>query len=218
MTTLHHPSDDTLLRYAAGTLEAGPSIVVAAHLEFCPECRERVRTFEAMGGAMFDGLPPAEMASDALERALAQLDQGKHSAFTSPPARQDPVILDGIALPDALRNCGIGPWRWRGPGVRISRVSIPSAPDAHVMLLKVGAGRRLPHHGHTGTEYTLVLKGAFRDASGHFRQGDLEEAYADVDHQPIVDEDSECICLAAMEGHMRLNGLLGRFIQPFAGI
>ena len=86
------------------------------------------------------------------------------------------------------------------------------------MLIKVGAGRHLPHHGHSGTEYTLVLKGAFSDASGRYARGDLAEADADVDHEPVVENDGECICLAAMEGHMRLHGLLGRIVQPFVRI
>ena len=86
------------------------------------------------------------------------------------------------------------------------------------MLIKVGAGRRLPHHGHTGTEYTLILKGSFTDDGVRFARGDIEEADADVKHQPVVDPDGECICLAAIDGHMRLQGLLGRLVQPFVGI
>lgn len=218
MTMQHHPSDETLLRYAAGTLEAGPALVVAAHLEFCADCREQVRTFEAVGGAMLEGLPPAEMSTDALERTLALLDGGKHAASVTAAVRQDRVMAGDIALPAALRGCRIGPWRWRGPGVRISRVVIPAAPDAHVMLIKVGAGRHLPHHGHSGTEFTLVLKGAFSDASGRYARGDLAEADAQVEHEPVVDQDGECICLAALEGQMRFQGLLGRIVQPFVGI
>ena len=47
MTLERHPSDESLLRYAAGSLGAGPSLVVAAHLELCAACRAQVTKFEA---------------------------------------------------------------------------------------------------------------------------------------------------------------------------
>ncbi|WP_243367773.1 ChrR family anti-sigma-E factor [Microvirga solisilvae] len=217
MSAKHHPSDETLLRYAAGTLEPGPALVVATHLELCPACSDKARTFEAVGGAMLDDLPPTEMAHDALDKVLSRIDAEPRHASPKPAARR-PAVLDGFVLPDALKGCDIGPWRWRGPGVHMSRVVIPDAPKASVMLIKVGAGRRLPHHGHTGTEYTLILKGSFTDDGVRFARGDIEEADADVKHQPVVDPDGECICLAAIDGHMRLQGLIGRLVQPFVGI
>ena len=40
----------------------------------------------------------------------------------------------------------------------------------------------------------------------------------DVEHQPVVDKDGECICLAAMEGKMRFKNVIGRTLQPVCGI
>ena len=51
----HHPSDLTLARLAAGTLGAGPRLVVATHLSGCSQCRGRLQSFETVGGAMLDG-------------------------------------------------------------------------------------------------------------------------------------------------------------------
>lgn len=217
MSVRHHPSDETLLRYAAGTIEPGPMLVIAAHLELCPACVDRVRTFEALGGVMLDTLPPAEMGRDAVDQALARIDAEAYRAAPKPSVKRS-AALDGFILPEALKGCEVGPWRWRGPGVHMSRVVIPAAREARVMLIKVGAGRRLPHHGHTGTEYTLILKGSFTDDGVRFSTGDIAEVDADVKHQPIVDADGECICLAAIDGHMRLQGVLGRLVQPFVGI
>ena len=50
----HHPSDETLLRQASGTLEAGPRIVVAVHIGGCRACAERIAQFEAAGGLFLD--------------------------------------------------------------------------------------------------------------------------------------------------------------------
>ena len=54
MTVQHHPSDETLLRFAAGTLTAGIRLVVGVHVDGCPRCGVQVGCFEAIGGAMLD--------------------------------------------------------------------------------------------------------------------------------------------------------------------
>jgi putative transcriptional regulator len=213
----HHPSDETLFRYAAGTLEPGPRIVVAVHVGGCPACAERIADFEAVGGSLLHDIEPEDMEAGALDKALALIDAGesgrRKAAVTRVPARAD----IGIRLQQALDACGIGPWRWIGPGVRWSRVTLPDDSGANVMLLKVTAGRRLPEHTHAGYEYTQVLKGSFSDARGRYGPGDLDEADDDVQHQPIVDDDGECICIAALEGQMKLRGFFGRLIQPLIG-
>jgi putative transcriptional regulator len=45
----------------------------------------------------------------------------------------------------------------------------------------------------------------------------MDEADDEVQHQPVVDKDGECVCIAALEGHMRLRGVFGRMIQPLIG-
>ena len=62
-----------------------------------------------------------------------------------------------------------------------------------------------------------MLTGSFADARGRYGPGDMDEADSEVEHQPIVDPQAECICLAALEGQMRLRGLFGRMLQPLIG-
>lgn len=215
MTIHHHPSDETVLRHAAGTLGAGPTLVVDVHLEGCPICRSRRAGFEAVGGAFLDGLPQARLAADSLGRALERLDLASRSDATLPLPRRQAAL--GIELPHAMRHCEVGPWRWLGPGLKWSKVAIAGSPDANIMLIKGRAGVRLPSHGHTGTEFMQILSGSLSDERGLYLPGDLDEADADVDHQPIVGADAECICLAAVEGDTRLHGFLGRLLRPLVG-
>lgn len=215
MTISHHATDETLLRYAAATLATGPMIVVEAHLAGCSACRARVGEFEALGGAVLEETEPTPLSASALADALARIDAGEEAAPAPPDAL---VEIGGVRLPDSLCGCAIGRWRWIGPGMRMSRIGVPHDPDANLILLKVGPGRALPDHGHVGTEFTHIVSGSYTDRLGRFGPGDLAEVDEDVEHQPIVDPDGECICLAAMEGRMRFNSFIGRMLQPIFGI
>jgi putative transcriptional regulator len=85
------------------------------------------------------------------------------------------------------------------------------------MLLRGRPGLQLPSHGHTGEEFTLVLKGRLFDDRGSYGPGDFDEAGAEIDHQPVVGPDMECICLAALDGDTRLHSRLGRWLRPLVG-
>jgi putative transcriptional regulator len=207
----HHPSDLTLARVAAGTLGAGPQLVVATHLSGCLQCRAVLRSFEAVLGAMLDAAPPAHLSPDVFAHALRRLDEAV------PHSEPAPRVVHPD-LPPPLNAYNLGPWRLVRPGFRWRRLTLPESPDANVIMLKVAAGQPVPHHGHTGTEYTQVLTGSFSDALGQYRAGDCMEMDEEVNHQPVVDQDGECVCLAAVEGRLRLNGWVGRLIQPLIGI
>ena len=210
----HHPSGETLFRHAAGSLPAGPGLVLTTHLSVCPLCRERLAGYEAVGGVMLEETAPLLMAPDALSRVLARLDAPAHTAVARAVTRM-PDFPAGIAMPGALLAREIGAWHWFGPGRHFARVQVPEDLRSTVILLRVAAGRRLPAHTHVGGEYTQVLHGRFSDLNGHYRPGDLSETDESIDHQPVVDMDGECICLAALEGSLRLTGPLGRLIAPF---
>jgi putative transcriptional regulator len=217
MTLERHPSDESLLRYAASSLGAGPSLVVAAHLESCPTCRAQVAQFERLGGAFLADTAREQMRGDALGRVLERLDETASAPSVGPPPKPPRRAELGLPLPASLRHCGIGPWRWLGPGFRWSWITVPGSPDARVMLLRGRPGLQLPSHGHTGEEFTLVLKGWLFDDRGAYGPGDFDEAGEHIDHQPVVGPDLECICLAAVDGDTRLHSRLGRWLRPLVG-
>ena len=76
----------------------------------------------------------------------------------------------------------------------------------------------MPEHGHGGSELTLVLSGSYHDKYGHFGRGDVADLDDDAEHQPIVDDGEDCICLVAVERPTRFKGLLPKVFQPFVGI
>lgn len=217
MTANHHPSDQTLLRYASGNLPAGPALVVAAHLGGCPACQKVVANFEAIGGKFLSEIEPEMLSSDALDRALARLELDERKPISG-SGRPQNAYIDGIALPKVLSDCRVGPWRSVGPGVKLSRITVPYAPEANVILLKVKPNKHMPAHGHSGLEVTQVLKGSFSDGGNCYLPGDFVEGDDETDHSPIIGPEGECVSLAAIEGRVQFRSILGRLLQPLVRI
>jgi putative transcriptional regulator len=218
----HHPDDDLLLAHAAGNLPAGPALVVASHLEGCAHCRSRMRLFEAVGGGMLEALAPEVLPSQALVQALAAIDEDAPLRPLQPRSRaverKRPELPAGLAWPRALQGCAITRWRWLGPGMRWSRVTLPYDPAANVFLLRIGAGKQLPFHTHSDCELTQVLHGTFHDGRALFGPGDFDEADGSIHHQPTVQAGGECICLASVRGRVLFQGMLARWLGGLVGM
>lgn len=212
MSMPHHPTDATLAAFAGGTLDEGRSLVVAAHVARCARCGNAVSAFEHIGGALLDRLEPTAMRSDALARAMAAIG-GRPEPATHQAREQS-----ASEMPPPLSEYPLGPWRWIGHGVQWRPVPVADDAGTRVFMLKAAPGTRLPHHRHTGAEWTCVFEGAFRHDGGRFGAGDFDEADESVEHRPTVEEGVPCICLVALQGSIEFQGWFGRLLQPFVRI
>ena len=194
MTIDHHPSDELLLDYAAGALGEAWSLAVATHLALCPACRRTTARMEALGGAMLEAVAPAPVAPDGLAAVMARIDLPE-AADAAPPVRL-PASKSG--LPKPLRRY--------------------AENAATARLLRIPAGRPVPVHTHRGPELTLVLSGAFSDATGHYGPGDFQEADETLEHKPHADPGEDCICLAVTDAPLRFRSVAARLLQPLLGI
>jgi putative transcriptional regulator len=194
----HHPTEATLLAYAAGTLPEALGLVLATHLTHCPDCRDAVRTAEAAGGALLDSLPPAPMAVDAgvVDQVLARADL--------PGPLPPPVLNPDLAPP--LNRVQLGRWWPISGGVRWRPLHVGGRAWGGLLLAQ--PGRRLPSHGHEGLELTCLLAGAFADGGEEYGAGDIAEPEADHDTPPVAIGGEPCVCIVASEG-LRFRGLLG---------
>lgn len=217
MNTVHQTSEDLLLRYAAGQLRPAPALVVASHVAMSQSSRAILGQFENVGGALIEEQPMAELSAGLFEATLARIGDKAPNEPVAKVYNYDHLAM-GVSLPEPLARRKIGPWKWLGPGMRFARVEMLEDPDHNLVLLRVPAGRALPEHSHSGEEFTLVLKGSFHDEAGRYRVGDLIGEDEETDHTPMVDEGGECICLASIEGPMRIKSWLGRLAQPFIGL
>ena len=213
MSIEHHPTDSMLAAFAAGTLDHGQHVVIATHLLSCSQCRTFMRSIEKVGGEVLTGLSPASMSNDALAKVEARLNEPIRpaAADTAPTVPETEVP----GLPKYLRRYRFGNWKWIAPSVHLRPIILPYASETRVFLLKSGPGTKMLEHTHTGIEMTCVLSGAFSQDGGHYGPGDFDLGDETIDHLPVVESGQDCVCLVAMQGELRLNGLIGRIIQPF---
>lgn len=236
---IHHPHDDTLLRFSTGDLPPGPALVVASHVSRCPSCRRTLRLMEGVGGALLATAEPVALSADreagvaALladpESAARRMDAraaggngARMPAATTPDTgaapRRMPPLPAGMAVPSPLTAFPITPWRPVSPGIRWAKISFPGDPAAKVLLLRAQPGASLPLHTHTGPEYTCVLYGALDDEGAILGPGDLIESDQSLRHQPRVESHGECICMLAVEGQLVMGSLLARIAQRIIGL
>lgn len=210
-----HPDEATLMSFAAGTLTEPLAAVVAAHAAMCPRCRRELADLDLLGAALLMGedlgggssvkapkVPPAR--SPAASAALRSVKPGER--LPAPIAEAYGIAFDSI------------PWKRLGPGVWHHKLALSKGVTGDLRLLKIAPGREMPDHGHGGSELTLVLDGAFSDATGAYRVGDLQDLSEEHEHKPMADSLAGCICLIASERPARFKGIVGRLLQPLTGM
>lgn len=215
----HHPGDELLLPLAAGRLSAGQALVLSTHLEGCAECRARLHTLQAVGGALLEQAEPVALEAGAWERTLQRIDRpapGPTRAAAAPTPY--PALPEGVPWPASLRGCRVSDWHWMGPGMRYARVAVPHDPSAALYLLRIGEGRSLPRHTHGGIELTQVLCGAFDDGRAVFGPGDFDAADEAIHHQPVVQAGATCVCLAYVGARLRFDGRIASMIGGWIGM
>ena len=210
--------DDTLLAYASGTLTEGFSLVVAAHLAYCPRCRNNLAEAEALGGELMAELPPVSMETNSLHQVWKHIEAAPPIKLPKPPKYSKDTELPAVlstyldASLDSIR------WRTLVPGIRHYPLSGINSGRGSVRLLSIASGMTIPQHTHRGSEMALILKGAYADEIGHFKRGDLAEMDETVHHQPVVDAEEPCICLMASDERICFTGFFSRMLQPVIGI
>ncbi len=216
MKIAHHPDRATLMSYAAGSLDEAFATVVATHLASCAECRSRLRETEEIGGNLLEAIDAVPLDAAAFERAMSKLNEPVEQTLDEPEQRKPSLSrplarLVGGGLDDVA-------WKTVAPGVAMHRLPTSKAARGSLTLLKIAPGKKIPEHGHGGTEITLVLTGSYRDAFGRFGPGDVADLDEHVEHQPMVDSSEPFICLVATEAPTRFKSFFGRLFQPLVGI
>jgi putative transcriptional regulator len=215
-TLNHHPDENMLIEFSAGTLDTAASICVSAHLHFCSSCRAKLLQLDQVGSHILSQAEPVEVAEDAFDKVMEKIDSGDGNCIAPETQTFDddmPFSVNKL-IGNSLINKN---WKRLSSSVDIARFKT-GQNQFEVALHKICAGGKTPKHGHEGLEYTVVLKGSFSDEDAVYREGDfLLRQPGDV-HQPMGAQNGECICLSALSAPIVPTSPLGFLMKPWLRI
>lgn len=183
MTTLrHHPHDETLMSYSAGTLDPAMSLVLSCHLQFCDTCRANLRRMDEIGGALLENIPLPDEDTAFFERTMRRFSEqvaqevGSVTWHTHLDAGNEVIMPGPLARETGLRRETI-PWNFDAAGLR--RFDLPAIGDAKATahIINIAPGAVLSPEKNGG-QLILVLWGAYDHAGNHFERGDLHDIAA----------------------------------------
>jgi putative transcriptional regulator len=213
----HHLDEATIIALAAGTLGEAHGFAAATHVAYCHECRAALREAETFGGQIMQDDEPRAVTDTCRAATLASLD-----AIAATPVKKSSATRSEVpaVLCNLLDNTPLDSLKWKTvvPGVSTFEIPLSSKGNTHLQLLRIGKGRKMPEHGHGGEEITVILRGSYSDHTGRYVAGDAADFDEDIEHQPQVDSDMDCICLVATEAPTRFKSFWARLAQPFVGI
>lgn len=224
MSIHHHLDDSTMVSLAAGSLPTAFAVVSSGHLDMCATCRGKLARAQAIGGAMLDQTEPVALSQEAANNMLERLGAADRKPEPVPSIRKaDACAAREGELPPVLSALIDGPvsgvkWKNAGGGISTFQFDLGDDSEGKLFLMKIAAGRAVPAHRHAGHEITLILSGAYNDECGRFAPGDVADLDLDVEHQPVVEDGEDCICLVAVQRPARFKKLLPRLFQPMVGI
>ncbi|WP_104666974.1 ChrR family anti-sigma-E factor [Ensifer adhaerens] len=219
MNIRHHLSDELLVGFASGTLEEGWRLAVATHLALCPNCRARLTLMEDAAGELFESISPVPIEVSSFDRLKQRIRNGERNRSASPRQPTEAVkMVSPPTIPEPLRTYlggDLADLKWKSLGRGAYHIPIKLADrSTTARLLRIPAGKPVPEHSHGGRELTLVLRGSFHDGELLFARGDIEEADASVEHQPVATPGQDCICLAVTDAPLRFSSWFMRLLQP----
>jgi putative transcriptional regulator len=212
----HHLDEATIIALAAGTLGEAHGFAAATHVAYCAECRAALREAESLGGQLLYDHDSRAVTDTCRAATLASLDAIVAAPAKKPaPLSEIPAVLCNLLDNQPLDSLK---WKTKAPGIATFEIPLSSKGKTHLQLLRIGKGRQMPEHGHGGEEITVILRGSYSDHTGRYGAGDAADFDEDMEHQPKVDSDMDCICLVATEAPTRFKSFWARLAQPFVGI
>ena len=205
--------DALLLDYATGALSRPLEILVETHLAMNEKSSRSMRMLMQLGGILLEDSEPVSLSEAALQNVMSQISQFdiETDEMVSKVCEHTEWLAHPIVnyVPEA--NCKQS-WRRAGLGILETDINFGDA-SAKAKVYRISPGTAVPIHTHTGAEITLVLAGGFTDETGSYGPGDIAIQEAGGEHQPVADNDGECIVFAVNEGEIKLTGPFGRVLN-----
>ena len=211
----HHPSRAMLVDFSAGNLGTAESICVSAHLHFCDQCRNELMRLDQVASQLMTEAEPQTIDEDLFDSVMSKIDalpEGPTKVEIEEKSDFPHTVAKLINETESAPN-----WRRMSSSVDVARFQT-GQNKFEVALHRICAGGKTPHHGHNGTEFTVVLKGSFSDEQAVYSEGDFLLRGPGDEHQPMGAQNGECICLSALAAPIKLSSPLGFLIKPWLRI
>jgi putative transcriptional regulator len=149
------------------------------------------------------------------------LSKVRNEASHPAPKASAPAHTNAI-IPDPLRSYlggDLDGLHWKLLAPRVQQISIDTLDHrSKARLLRFQGGFKVPAHGHSGRELTLVLTGSLCDRDTVLHRGDIAETDERTEHQPFAGPGEDCMCLAVTDAPLRFKNMYARLLQPLFGI
>ncbi|MBY5992582.1 ChrR family anti-sigma-E factor [Ferrimonas balearica] len=217
----HHPESAWLEAYARGELYGGKALLLAAHLEYCPVCRQRLAQAEQTLAKACWSEPVTAGDDPQLESMLSQMMTSLPQAPLREPEPEAPIELQlehrRFVLPRVLSRQvhRMGSWSKLPGGLHQARLET-QADDDRFFFIHMEANSGVPQHTHHGDEVTLVLHGGFADDRGEYKVGDFIHLDGRHEHQPHTDADEDCLVISALDQPLQFTSGLARLLNPLS--
>jgi len=211
----HHPSRTMLVDFSAGNSGTAESICVSAHLHFCDQCRNELMRLDQVASQLMTEAEPQTIDEDLFDSVMSKIDalpEAPTKVETEEKSDFPHTVTKLINETESAPN-----WRRMSSSVDVARVQT-GQNKFEVALHRICAGGKTPHHGHNGTEFTVVLKGSFSDEQAVYSEGDFLLRGPGDEHQPMGAQNGECICLSALAAPIKLSSPLGFLMKPWLRI
>ncbi len=218
----HHPDDNLLTEYASGSAATALGIVICAHLQTCPQCRQRVEQLNRLGAAILKQSVAEPVQQETFEQLMTRIrnqatpvGEAKVTGEPAPFFVNDPMMK---RLPKVIAKLlpRDGKLKWQSAGGSLKTARLKTGQqDYEVCFQKISSGGKVFEHGHRGLEITLVLQGSFSDEDGIYSEGDFLVRTPGEVHRPTATQNEDCLCISVVEAPVKLTGLFGKFINPF---
>lgn len=216
-----HPTDQTLVGFAQGSLAPNEALLVSAHCDLCPRCQSKVAAvIENTADDIFNHeTTTANYIDNELGNMFDAIVSRPHCEMSHEPVQtQSQLCVHGktFSIPPSLQRlvANVGDWTqivgklWQAP------VSIGGKNLANFIYMEKGGG--VPEHTHIGNEFTLVINGQFSDGVNSYEQGDYVALNQVHTHTPISTSDDGCLVFSVIDEPLQFTSGLAKLINPLS--
>ncbi|EPZ49246.1 anti-sigma factor, putative, ChrR family [Bacteriovorax sp. BAL6_X] len=216
MKKLYHPDIELIKRFVTGELEAGPGLLVKAHLNNCEDCRIQAESeFESQANNFFytnSNLKLEKDVTDDIFNFILDKAECTKAKVESNNIHKPPIVKfqnKTFSLPETFSFISDKDISWKEFGKNSAVAQVTSGKTGGLYFIYLGPGETIPKHGHHGREYSYVLDGYYSSNGHKLDTGDFSTFEESDIHEPSTTSEDGCLVVSWVEN--RLNFLHGVF-------